>query len=120
MWPFKKSQHPTLPADQISFSQLDITEDFGDDARLEPDDWIATVPLNTMVPNPETSGLPAVGAADDDVFKVASRLSFIREFIGARGDGVYCPVCHIANTQAAKLRTPCPHCGRALLMFGWD
>lgn len=30
----------------MTYSQTDITEAFGDNVRLGPDDWIATVPLN--------------------------------------------------------------------------
>ena len=51
---------------------------------------------------------------------VASKLSQVRESIPIPNDGVYCPICHIANIELAKLRTPCPKCGRALLKFGWD
>jgi len=29
----------------MMYSQVDITETFGDDQRLGPDDWIATVPV---------------------------------------------------------------------------
>jgi hypothetical protein len=51
MWPFKKKAKPetsTMPSGQISYSQLDITESFGDNERLEPEDWISTVPLSAM------------------------------------------------------------------------
>ncbi len=108
----------TLPPGDISYSQLDITERFDDHLRLKPDDWIQTVPLNKSVPNGK--GLPPVDASADEVYTAADRLSKMRESISIHKDGVYCPVCHIANTQLAKLRTPCPKCGRALLKFGWD
>jgi hypothetical protein len=65
-------------------------------------------------------GMPAVDTSADEVYKAADRLSRHRESISIPNDGVYCPVCHIANTQLAKLRTPCPKCGRPLLKFGWD
>ena len=107
-----------LPPGEISYSQLDITERFDDHLRLKPDDWIQTVPLNKSVPNGK--GLPPVDASADEVYKAAERLSRLRESISIPSDGVYCPVCHIANTQLAKLHTPCPKCGRALLKFGWD
>ncbi len=107
-----------LPPGEISYSQLDITERFDDHLRLKPDDWIQTVPLNKSVPNGK--GLPPVDAGADDVYKAAERLSRFRESISIPSDGVYCPVCHIANTQLAKLHAPCPKCGRALLKFGWD
>ena len=123
MWPFNKKAKAipqTMPPGQISFSQLDITESFGDNARLKPDDWIATVPLNKTSPSGQASGLPPVDANDEQVYEIASQLSKLRESIPIPSDGVYCPICHIANTQLAKLRTPCPKCGRALLKFGWD
>ena len=107
----------TMPPGEISYSQLDITERFDDHLRLKPDDWIETVALNKSVPNEK--GLPPVGASADEVYAVADRLSTLRETITIPNDGVYCPVCHIANTQLAKLRTPCPKCGRGLLKFGW-
>jgi hypothetical protein len=97
---------------------VDITERFDDHLHLKPEDWIATVALNRSVPNGK--GLPPVTASDDEVSNAAVRLSQMRESISIPSDGVYCPVCHIANTQLAKLRTPCPKCGRALLKFGWD
>ena len=107
-----------MPPGEISYSQLDITERFDDNLHLKPEDWIPTVPLNKSVPTGK--GLPAVDATADEVYKAAVRLSLLRESIPVPNDGVYCPVCHIANTQLAKLRTQCPKCGRALLKFGWD
>jgi hypothetical protein len=104
----------------ISFSQVDITETFDDDQRLSPDDWISTVPLNATTKDPESMGLPPLGAAADEVYRVASKLSKLRESIPLPNDGVYCPACHIANIDLGRLRTPCPQCGRALLKFGWD
>ena len=64
-------------------------------------------------------GLPSVHASEEEVYEVASKLSLFRESIPIPNDGVYCPICHIANIDLAKLRTPCPKCGRALLKFGW-
>lgn len=124
MWPFKK-QTPTakpapLPSGPISFTQVDTTERFDDNVGLAPDKWIATIPLNTITQNPEDMGLPALGAGADEVFRIASQLSRIRESIPMLNDGVYCPICHIANVELAKLHTPCPQCGRELLKFGWD
>src|SRR5688500_13194594 len=122
MWPFKKKKTATqmVPTDQLSYSQLDITESFGDNERLNSDDWISTVPLNSTTPNGPAMGLPAVNASEEEVYQVASKLSQLRESIPIPDDGVYCPICHIANVQLAKLRTPCPKCGRPLLKFGWD
>ena len=116
--PQSKPATQMMPPGELSYSQLDITERFDDHLRLKPDDWIETVPLNKSAP--DGKGLPPVSASADEVYKVADRLSKIRESISIPNDGVYCPVCHIANTQLAKLRTPCPKCGRALLKFGWD
>ena len=107
-----------MPPGELSYSQLDITERFDDHLRLKPDDWIQTVAVNKSVPNGK--GLPPVDASADEVYKAAERLSRLRETISIPNDGVYCPVCHIANTQRAKLRTPCPKCSRPLLKFGWD
>jgi hypothetical protein len=108
-----------IAPDKLRFSQLDFTERFDDDARLDADEWISTTPLNTKITNPERQGLPAPEAAADEVFRIASELSTIRESIPVPNDGVYCPICHIANIDLAKLRTPCPRCGRPLLKFGW-
>jgi hypothetical protein len=105
--------------DTILFSQLDITPEFDNNQRLRNDEWISTTPLNSMVPNPEAAGLPQVHADLEEVYGKASKLSALRESISIPDDGVYCPICHIANVDIGKLRTPCPQCGRALLKFGW-
>ncbi len=123
MWPFKKKMQHTIPmmaTDRILCTQLDITETFGDNERLKPDEWISTAPMNKMNPNGEWGGLPPVDASDAEVYEVAARLSQVRESISIENDGVYCPICHIANTQLSRLRTPCPKCGRPLLKFGWE
>ena len=104
----------------ISFSQLDITERFDDNQRLGTDEWIPTAPLNARLKNPESMGLPSPDTDTDEVYRVASRLSTLRESVPIPNDGVYCPVCHIANIDLRRLRTPCPQCGRPLLKFGWD
>jgi hypothetical protein len=119
MWPFSKKQE-TAPAEAMSYSQVDITEAFGDNERLGADEWITTVPLNGTTPDPESMGLPAAGAEAAEVYPVASKLSDLRESIAIPNDGVYCPVCHIANVDLNRLREPCPKCGRPLLKFGWD
>jgi hypothetical protein len=108
----------TMDPNAISFSQLDITERFDDHLNLKPEDWIATIPLNKSSPN--TKELPPLDATADEIYRSGARLSQLRESIAVPNDGVYCPVCHIANTQLAKLRTPCPKCRRPLLKFGWD
>jgi hypothetical protein len=76
--------------------------------------------LNATRENPESVGLPSLAADADEIYRIASALSAIRESLPLERDGVYCPVCHIANIDRSKLRTPCPKCGRALLQFGWD
>jgi hypothetical protein len=116
--PQSKGTTQSMPPGEISYSQLDITERYDDHLHLKPDDWIQTVPLNKSVPNGK--GLPPITASPDEVYKAAERLSKFRESISIPSDGVYCPVCHVANIQLAKLRTPCPKCRRALLKFGWD
>ena len=118
MRPFKKNEK--VDAKKWCFSQVDTTEGFGDDQGLSPDDWIATTPLNSMINDPESKGLPPPGANENEVYRVASELSALRESIPIPNDGVYCPICHIANVDLGKLRTPCPKCGRELLKFGWD
>jgi len=120
--PAKKIMPPTqmMPPGQMSYSQLDITERFGDNERLKPDEWISTQPLSKTTPNGQASGLPSADATNDEVYAIASKMSQIRESIAIPNDGVYCPICHIANIQLAKLHAPCPKCGRPLLKFGWD
>jgi hypothetical protein len=118
MWPFKKKGK--IQQEGISFSQVDSTESFGGNEGLSPDEWIATTPLNSIVDDPESMGLPPSSADDERVYSIASKLSEMRESISIRNDGVYCPICHIANVDLGKLRAPCPKCGRGLLKFGWD
>lgn len=105
---------------EISYSQLDITENFGDNLKLNSDDWIKTSPLNAMSDDPESSGLPPLNANENTVYENAKKLSSLREQMEIPSDGVYCPVCHIANIDIEKLHSPCPMCNRQLLKFGWD
>ena len=122
MWPFNKIKSNEQKGDLNTFkySQLDITERFDDNLNLGPEDWINTSPLNLNNPNPEASGLPPKNASPEKVYEIATSLSTLREQVSISNDGVYCPVCHIANIQLIKLHTPCPKCGRKLLKFGWD
>ena len=94
--------------------------EFADDEGRGPEDWISTKPLNAAAENPESMGLPSRTADADEVYRIATALSAIRELLPFGRDGVYCPVCHIANVDRGKLHSPCPKCGRALLQFGWD
>lgn len=122
MWPFgrrKKAVSQPAPIEEMSFTQVDTTDHFEDNRSVGTDEWISTSPLNKLVEHPERAGLPPVGASADAVYAIASRLSEIRESLPIPGDGVYCPVCHIASTDLDRLRTPCPKCGRDLLKFGW-
>ena len=108
-----------IGAEAISFSQLDITERFDDNQGLGKDEWISTMPLSLTIADPKSAGLPSPDADSDEVYRVASKLSALRESIPIPDDGVYCPICHIANVDLGRLRTPCPKCGRELLKFGW-
>jgi hypothetical protein len=123
MWPFKKKKNPNIEMmspDELRYSQLDITEAFGDNTRLALDEWVATVPLNELDQGIQAQGLPPADASHDEVYSLATTLSQVRESVMIPSDGVYCPVCHIANAQLERLRTPCPKCRRPLLRFGWD
>ena len=128
MWPFKKKLAPVVTVDprQLSFSQTDIPKSVENNLSLDPNDWVQTMPINALVP--EARGLPPLDATQDQIYQVADRLSRLRESLRLSGgslsdklsgDGVYCPTCHIANTQLSMLRKPCPRCGRELLQFGW-
>ncbi len=108
-----------IAPEAISFSQLDITERFDDNRGLGMDEWISTTPLNSTIRNPESAGLPSPDADSEEVYRVACKLSAFRESVLIPDDGVYCPICHIANVDLGKLRMPCPKCRRELLKFGW-
>jgi hypothetical protein len=119
--PQKRSRNHSQPAvssltGKVSLSQLDVPERFGADQGLGPEEWVSTVPLNAATPYPEARGLPPLGTSAEETYQAAQHL---RDSPADASDGVYCPVCHIANTQLRKLHRPCPKCGRALLRFGW-
>ena len=84
-----------MQPEEISYSQLDITESLGDNLRLTPEDWIATIPLNKLTP--DGRGLPPVDASDETVYEFALRLSQLRESIPIPNDGVY----KVTNTLSA-------------------
>ncbi len=109
-----------MDPEAMSFSQLDVTERFDDNQKLSADAWITTIPLNATIEDPESAGLPSLDADSEEVYRIASALSELRESIPIPNDGVYCPICHIAGVDLEKLRTPCPQCGRGLLKFGWS
>jgi hypothetical protein len=73
---------------QETMYQVDVAEALGDEQRLGRDDWIAAVPLNAPTADPESMGLPPVGADADDVYRIASRLSELRESVLIPNDGV--------------------------------
>ncbi len=119
MWPFNKKQR-SVSQNNLRYTQVDITEHFGDNLNLGPEEWIETKSIYLDFPNPEASGLPSKDASPEKIYEIASTLSSLREEIVIPTDGVYCPICHIANTQLQRLHSPCPKCGRELLKFGWD
>src|SRR5437764_1319177 len=69
-----KVETQKMPPGQISYSQLDITESFGDNERLKPDDWISTQPLSKTTPNGRASGLPSAGATNNEVYAIALKM----------------------------------------------
>jgi len=84
MWPFTKKKQPVTPTgnpQQILFSQLDTTPQFGDNTSLTVNDWIRTTALNTLVEKPETMGLPPAGTGEEATYNVADRLSRLRELM---------------------------------------
>ena len=105
---------------QFKYSQTDITPNGGENTTMGPDDWTPTVAINTQNPHPEAFGLPPKSAAPEKVYEIAAAMSASRGRLGVGGDGVYCPICHIASIDLKKLDAPCPKCGRKLLRFGWD
>lgn len=128
MWPFGKKNvispdHPEYQQimDNLQCSQVDITDKFGDNLSMKPDEWIETHPMNQNGGCSEFHwGLPPIGSSAEKIYEVAKGFSALREQVNIPSDGVYCPVCHIANTQLSKLHAPCPRCERELLKFGWD
>jgi hypothetical protein len=45
----------------------------------------------------------------EEVERIAAAMSAIRESVPLDWDGVYCPICHIANVDRGILRTPAPN-----------
>jgi hypothetical protein len=109
---------------EVSFTQTDVTKSSVNSLSLGPSDWIETTPINASVPEKQRPrGLPPLDATEDQIYRIADCGSRLRESIRRSdqlsGDGVYCPICHMANTQLSLLRKPCPRCGRELLLFDW-
>jgi hypothetical protein len=117
-WPFKKKTRVEyIDPGELNFTQVDFTEFFDQHLELSPQEWTETAPMNKVLK--DLGNLPPLNATDDEVFRIASELSAIRERFQVHDDGVYCPICHIANVDISNLRKPCPKCARPLLAFGW-
>jgi hypothetical protein len=121
MWPFKRKPRTSdqPPTDALSFSQLGVTETLGSKFRPTENGWVHTSALDEMTPDPQAHGLPPRGASDEAVYAYFDQFSRLRDIFATETDGVYCPICQIANYSIAKLRTPCPKCNRPLLRFDW-
>ena len=68
-----------IAAEALTCSQVDITERFDDNRRLGKDEWISTTPLNLTITNPESAGLPSPDADSEEVYRIASKLSALRD-----------------------------------------
>lgn len=120
-WPFKKKEKiEYLDPSTLNYTQVDITEYFGQNLSLSPEEWVPTIPMNERLGHDNNGNLPALGSSDHEIYRIASDLSEIREQFHVADDGVYCPVCHIANVDIAQLGKECPKCSRPLLAFGWS
>jgi len=117
---FRRKKVDLLSRDEMLFTQVDFTEAFGDNLAIGKEDWITTIPITTALGVSHRKGLPPSDASDGEIYAIATGLSEIREQFPVVTDGVYCPVCHIANIDREKLRTPCPNCNRELLLFDWN
>jgi hypothetical protein len=53
-------------------SKTGICDVDGRHLSVGDDDWIGTFALNSLIPNPTTMGLPAVGTSDDETYQVAA------------------------------------------------
>lgn len=120
----KRTEQTVLDPRELWFTQTDVTKSSVNNLSLGPNDWIQTTPINASVPEERRPrGLPPLDATEDQIYRIADRGSRLRESIRRSdplsGEGVYCPICHIANTQLSLLRKPCPRCGRELLLFDW-
>lgn len=104
----------------LNYTQVDSTEYFDQNLSLTPDEWVPTMPMNKMLGHDNNGNLPALDAGDHEIYRVALSLSEIRERFRVPDDGVYCPVCHIANVDITHLGKECPKCSRPLLAFGWS
>lgn len=119
-WPIKrKEKNELVDPSTLNFTQVDFTEYFDQNLSLSPEEWVPTVPMNKMLGHDNRGNLPTFDATDHEIYRIALSLSEIREQFQIPDDGVYCPICHIANTDISKLGKGCPECERPLLAFGW-
>lgn len=119
-WPFKKkTKTELLDVNTLNYSQVDFTEYFDQHLTLSKEEWVPTIPINAMLGHDNQGNLPPLDASDHEIYRVALSLSEIRKQFQIADDGVYCPVCHIANIDIAHLGKECPKCARPLLAFGW-
>src|SRR5947208_2182082 len=73
MWPVKKktvTTPKTASAEAMSYSQLDITENFDDNLGLTPDEWIPTLPLNKTTRSGWAMGLPPARASEEEIYRL--------------------------------------------------
>ena len=120
-WPFnKKSKVEHIDPSNVSYTQVDVTEHFEQHLALSMNEWITTIAINKLIGHNNNGNLPDIDANDHEIYRIALSLSEIREKFKIHGDGVYCPVCHIANINIANLGEECPKCSRPLLAFGWS
>ena len=120
-WPFKrKPKIEYLNTKDLNFTQVDFTEYFDQNLSLAPDEWVPTIPMNRYLGHDNNGNLPSMDASEHEIYRIALGLSEIREQFRVPGDGVYCPVCHIANVDISNLGKECPKCSRPLLAFGWS
>jgi hypothetical protein len=119
-WPFKKkAKIEQVDPSTLNYTQVDITEYFDQNLSLSKDEWVPTIPINVMLGHDNHGNLPAMNAGDHEIYRIAMSLSEIREEFQVADDGVYCPVCHLANIDIGNLGKECPKCARPLLAFGW-
>jgi len=102
------------------YGQLDVIEPERD-VKMTSSDWVQTVPIIVNDDYRETLGYAHKDDSPEEVYERAMMLSMVRnQHIKDDSDGVYCPLCHIANIELSKQGDPCPQCERPLLRFGWN
>jgi hypothetical protein len=114
-----KKKIERIDLSKVSFTQVDFTESFGDNLKLKPEDWITTIPINSNCPNTESMGLPPLDANSDQVYVIAEYLSLLRGQITGLNDGVYCPICHMANNEIKKLHEFISNCFEVEVKAGY-